>query len=99
MYNLWNVVRFYLIGCAEGVDIPRGCSPELTWLNNYQSGLLQLTPEELAKQLTTRDLLIFKDIESTEYVVDVFDLQSNYGTANLTKFTKVIRSVIRYSIN
>lgn len=85
-----NVFRFYLISCAEGVDVPRGCSPEVTWLNDYQSSLLQLPPEELAKQLTTRDLLIFKDIESTEYVVDLFDLPSNYGTHNLKKFTKVI---------
>ena len=55
-----------------------------------QISLQQLTPQELAWQLTLNDYRIFREIEPTEYVDDLDPKrESKYGTAQLQKFEKV----------
>jgi Rap guanine nucleotide exchange factor 2 len=50
---------------------------------------LQLNSAELAAQLTLRDFHLFHNIESTEYVDDLFELESSTGTPNLNQFSEV----------
>ncbi|CAA9998648.1 unnamed protein product, partial [Nesidiocoris tenuis] len=51
---------------------------------------LQLNAVEVAIQLTLQDFSIFRQIESTEYVDDLFDLTSRYGTPMLTQFAELV---------
>lgn len=50
---------------------------------------LQLNAVEVAVQLTLQDFSIFRQIEATEYVDDLFQLDSRYGTPMLSKFAEV----------
>lgn len=50
---------------------------------------LQLNAVEVAVQLTLQDFSIFRQIEATEYVDDLFQLASRYGTPMLSKFAEV----------
>lgn len=50
---------------------------------------LQLNAVEVAVQLTLQDFSIFRQIEATEYVDDLFLLDSRYGTPMLSKFAEV----------
>lgn len=43
----------------------------------------------MAVQLTLQDFSIFRQIEATEYVDDLFQLDSRYGTPMLSKFAEV----------
>ncbi|KAL1122157.1 hypothetical protein AAG570_003562 [Ranatra chinensis] len=51
---------------------------------------LQLNAVEVAVQLTLQDFAIFRQIESTEYVDDLFDIASRYGTPMLTQFAELV---------
>ncbi|XP_037928446.1 rap guanine nucleotide exchange factor 2 isoform X2 [Teleopsis dalmanni] len=51
---------------------------------------LQLNAYELAIQLTLQDFAIFRQIESTEYVDDLFELQTKYGVPMLSKFAELV---------
>ena len=51
--------------------------------------LLGLRPVEVATQLTLQDFSIFRQIEATEYVDDLFNLASPYGTPMLSQFSEV----------
>lgn len=46
---------------------------------------LQLNPNEIAVQLTNQDFQIFRQIESTEYIDDLFQINSKYSTPMLNK--------------
>lgn len=50
---------------------------------------LQLNAAEVALQLTVQDYSVFRQIESTEYIDELFELKSNYGTPALTQFAEV----------
>lgn len=50
----------------------------------------QLNPNELAIQLTIQDFFIFRQIEPTEYVDNLFKIESFYGTSKLKKFTDLV---------
>lgn len=50
---------------------------------------LQLNAAEVALQLTVQDYGVFRQIESTEYIDELFELKSNYGTPALTQFAEV----------
>lgn len=67
--------------------VPDDLASEL--LKESQVSLLQLNAAELAAQLTLRDFHYFHDIEPTEYIDDLFDLHSDFGTPRLAKFSKV----------
>ncbi|XP_059609852.1 rap guanine nucleotide exchange factor 2 isoform X2 [Phlebotomus argentipes] len=51
---------------------------------------LQLNANEVAMQLTFQDFAIFRQIESTEYIDDLFQLKSPYGTPMLKQFSELV---------
>ncbi|XP_050430519.1 rap guanine nucleotide exchange factor 6 isoform X2 [Adelges cooleyi] len=53
---------------------------------------LQLNAVEVAVQLTLQDFSIFRQIEATEYVDDLFLLDSRYGTPMLSKFAELVNT-------
>uniref|UniRef100_A0A3Q3X769 Uncharacterized protein n=1 Tax=Mola mola TaxID=94237 RepID=A0A3Q3X769_MOLML len=59
-------------------------------LRESQISLLQLSTMEVAAQLSMRDFELFRNIESTEYVDDLFKLDSSMGSGNLKQFEEVI---------
>ncbi|XP_062289390.1 rap guanine nucleotide exchange factor 6-like isoform X2 [Scomber scombrus] len=59
-------------------------------LRESQITLLQLSTMEVAAQLSMRDFELFRNIESTEYVDDLFKLESSVGSGNLKQFEEVI---------
>ncbi|XP_055004391.1 rap guanine nucleotide exchange factor 6-like isoform X3 [Boleophthalmus pectinirostris] len=59
-------------------------------LRESQISLLQLSTMEVAAQLSMRDFELFRNIESTEYVDDLFKLDSSSGSGNLKQFEEVI---------
>jgi len=65
-------------------------APEL--VRESQVHFLQLNAVEVAIQLTLQDFSIFRQIESTEYVDDLFELKSRYGVPMLSQFAEVSTS-------
>ena len=61
--------------------------------------LLQLNPVEVATQLMVEDFTIFRQIEATEYIDDLFEIKSRYGTPSLTHFCELVSSKVRYPRN
>jgi len=57
----------------------------------HASSLLQLNVDELGYQLTERDFRLFRNIEPTEYLADLFHCDSQFGTPNLTRFSEVLK--------
>ncbi|XP_075217382.1 PDZ domain-containing guanine nucleotide exchange factor isoform X2 [Lycorma delicatula] len=55
-----------------------------------QVHFLQLNAVEVAVQLTLQDFSIFRQIESTEYVDDLFKLNSRYGIPMLSQFAELV---------
>jgi hypothetical protein len=66
-------------------------APEL--VRESQVHFLQLNAVEVAIQLTLQDFSIFRQIESTEYVDDLFELKSRYGVPMLSQFAEVSGSL------
>ncbi|CAG7722816.1 unnamed protein product [Allacma fusca] len=62
--------------------------PELTKEGDVT--FLHLNPVELAFQLTLEDYAIFRQIEMTEFIDDLFRLDSPYGTPNLNAFEELV---------
>ena len=58
-------------------------------LRESQVHLLHLNSVELATQLTIEDFSIFRQIEPTEYIDELFEVKSRYGTPMLSKFVEV----------
>lgn len=81
--------RYYLKtnGISETL-VPDDMAPEL--LRDSVVHFLQLNAVEVATQLTLQDFCIFCQIESTEYVDDLFELKSRYGTPMLTQFAELV---------
>ncbi|XP_044011272.1 rap guanine nucleotide exchange factor 6-like isoform X4 [Aphidius gifuensis] len=63
-------------------------APEL--IRDSQVHFLQLNAVEVAIQLTLQDFSIFRQIESTEYVDDLFKLESRYGVPMLSEFSELV---------
>jgi hypothetical protein len=82
--------RYYLKtnGTTETL-VPDEMAPEL--VRESQVHFLQLNAVEVAIQLTLQDFSIFRQIESTEYVDDLFELKSRYGVPMLSQFAEVSR--------
>lgn len=59
-------------------------------LRESQISLLQLSTVEVATQLSMRNFELFRNIEPTEYIDDLFKLKSKTSCANLKKFEEVI---------
>ncbi|KAM6970037.1 rap guanine nucleotide exchange factor 6 [Aplochiton taeniatus] len=81
--------RYYLKNNMETETL---CSDEdaLDLLRESQISLLQLSTVEVAAQLSMRDFELFRNIESTEYVEDLFKLESSLGSRRLKQFEEVI---------
>ncbi|XP_055644439.1 rap guanine nucleotide exchange factor 2 isoform X2 [Toxorhynchites rutilus septentrionalis] len=81
--------RYYLKtnGITETL-VPDDVAPEL--IRESAVHFLQLNANELAIQLTLQDFSIFRQIESTEYVDDLFSLKSRYGKPMLVKFAELV---------
>uniref|UniRef100_T1J310 Rap guanine nucleotide exchange factor 2 n=1 Tax=Strigamia maritima TaxID=126957 RepID=T1J310_STRMM len=68
--------------------VPDELAGELTREN--QVHFLQLNSVEVAIQLTLEDFSIFRQIEPTEYMDDLFELKSKYGVPLLAKFIDLV---------
>ncbi|XP_055385503.1 uncharacterized protein LOC129614698 isoform X3 [Condylostylus longicornis] len=81
--------RYYLKtnGITETL-VPDDLAPDL--VRESVVHLLQLNANEVAIQLTFQDFAIFRQIESTEYVDDLFEIQSRYGTPMLKQFSELV---------
>lgn len=62
-------------------------------LRECQVNLLQLTAAEVAMQLSLQDFQVFKQIEPTEYVDDLFG-SSEISTPYLSLFQQVIVKIV-----
>ncbi|XP_055689936.1 rap guanine nucleotide exchange factor 2 isoform X2 [Lutzomyia longipalpis] len=81
--------RYYLKtnGITETL-VPDDVAAELVRENVVH--FLQLNANEVAMQLTFQDFAIFRQIESTEYIDDLFELRSPYGTPMLKQFAELV---------
>ncbi|XP_057676182.1 rap guanine nucleotide exchange factor 6 isoform X2 [Corythoichthys intestinalis] len=81
--------RYYLKNNMETETL---CSDEdaQDLLRESHISLLQLSTMEVAAQLSMRDFELFRNIESTEYVDDLFKLDSAGGGSHLKRFEEVI---------
>ncbi|XP_076458916.1 rap guanine nucleotide exchange factor 2-like isoform X3 [Babylonia areolata] len=59
-------------------------------LKESQISLLQLQATEVAWQLTLQDFAVFCQIEPTEYIDDLFELDSVYGCPMIRKFAELV---------
>lgn len=55
-----------------------------------QLSMLQLSTIELATQLSMRDFDLFRNIEPTEYIDDLFKLDSKTGNTHLKEFEDIV---------
>ncbi|XP_066487762.1 rap guanine nucleotide exchange factor 2 isoform X6 [Tiliqua scincoides] len=81
--------RYYLKNNMETETL---CSDEdaQELLRESQISLLQLSTVEVATQLSMRNFELFRNIEPTEYIDDLFKLKSKSNCSNLKKFEEVI---------
>ncbi|CAL8365555.1 unnamed protein product [Lota lota] len=81
--------RYYL---KNNMDTETLCSDEdaQDLLRESQISLLQLSTVEVAAQLSMRDFELFRNIASTEYVDDLFKLDSHSDSGHLKQFEEVI---------
>ncbi|KAK6187380.1 hypothetical protein SNE40_005425 [Patella caerulea] len=59
-------------------------------IKESQINILQLNTAEVASQLTLEDFKVFREIEPTEYIDDLYNLKSKYGTPALEKFSELV---------
>ncbi|CAL1529208.1 unnamed protein product [Lymnaea stagnalis] len=84
-----RVLRYYLKNNLTSEPlIPDDLIGQL--LAESQISLLQLNPHEVAWQLTLNDYRVFRDIEPTEYIDDLYGLDSKYGCRQLLKFAELV---------
>lgn len=81
--------RYYLKtnGITETL-VPDDMAPDL--VRESVVHFLQLNANEVAIQLTVQDFAIFRQIESTEYVDDLFEIKSKYGVPMLKPFSELV---------
>uniref|UniRef100_A0A8D0L6S2 Rap guanine nucleotide exchange factor 6 n=1 Tax=Sphenodon punctatus TaxID=8508 RepID=A0A8D0L6S2_SPHPU len=81
--------RYYLKNNMETETL---CSDEdaQELLRESQISLLQLSTIEVATQLSMRDFELFRNIEPTEYIDDLYKMESKTGNAHLKQFEDVI---------
>lgn len=56
-------------------------------MKDAQVNLLQLNPVEVSTQLMVEDFTIFRQIEATEFVEDLFEIKSRYFYHELESFS------------
>lgn len=89
VFNLSIPFRYYLKNNMETETL---CSDEdaQELLRESQISLLQLSTIEVATQLSMRDFELFRNIEPTEYIDDLFKRESKTGNVHLKQFEDVI---------
>ena len=60
--------------------------------------LHHLNPVEVSTQLMVEDFTIFRQIEATEYVDDLYELESRYGMPSLTLFAELVNREMMWTI-
>lgn len=80
----------YYIKRSDSTDplVPNEMLPDL--YKESEVTLLQLNPVELALQLTLEDYAAFRQIEMTEFIDDLFQLDSKFGMPNLSLFAELV---------
>nr|XP_030725564.1 rap guanine nucleotide exchange factor 6 isoform X6 [Globicephala melas] len=81
--------RYYLKNNMETETL---CSDEdaQELIKESQLSMLQLSTIEVATQLSMRDFDLFRNIEPTEYIDDLFKLDSKTGNTHLKEFEDVV---------
>lgn len=81
--------RYYLKtnGVTETL-VPDEMAPDL--IRESQVHFLQLNANEIAIQLTFQDFCVFRAIEATEYIDDLFEIKSRYGKPKLKEFAELV---------
>ncbi|KAM6150562.1 rap guanine nucleotide exchange factor 6 isoform 3-T3 [Erethizon dorsatum] len=81
--------RYYLKNNMETETL---CSDEdaQELVKESQLSMLQLSTIELATQLSMRDFDLFRNIEPTEYIDDIFKLDSRTGNTHLKEFEDIV---------
>uniref|UniRef100_A0A8C2VWH5 Rap guanine nucleotide exchange factor 6 n=1 Tax=Chinchilla lanigera TaxID=34839 RepID=A0A8C2VWH5_CHILA len=81
--------RYYLKNNMETETL---CSDEdaQELVKESQLSMLQLSTIELAAQLSMRDFDLFRNIEPTEYIDDIFKLDSKTGNTHLKEFEDIV---------
>ncbi|XP_049642666.1 rap guanine nucleotide exchange factor 6 isoform X3 [Suncus etruscus] len=81
--------RYYLKNNMETETL---CSDEdaQELVKESQLSMLQLSTIELATQLSMRDFDLFRNIEPTEYIDDLFKLDSKTGNTHLKEFEDIV---------
>ncbi|XP_016052581.1 PREDICTED: rap guanine nucleotide exchange factor 6 isoform X3 [Miniopterus natalensis] len=81
--------RYYLKNNMETETL---CSDEdaQDLVKESQLSMLQLSTIELATQLSMRDFDLFRNIEPTEYIDDLFKLDSKTGNTHLKEFEEIV---------
>lgn len=81
--------RYYLKtnGITETL-VPDEMAPDLVRESSVH--FLQLNANEIAIQLTFQDFCVFRAIESTEYIDDLFEIKSRYGIPKLREFSELV---------
>lgn len=89
---LWYVSVFHRYYLKNNMETETLCSDEdaQELLRESQISLLQLSTVEVATQLSMRNFELFRNIEPTEYIDDLFKLRSKTSCANLKRFEEVI---------
>ena len=68
-------------------------------MKDAQVNLLQLNPVEVSTQLMVEDFTIFRQIEATEFVEDLFEIKSRYGTPSLSLFSELVNREMMWTIS
>ncbi|XP_006166957.1 rap guanine nucleotide exchange factor 6 isoform X3 [Tupaia chinensis] len=81
--------RYYLKNNMETETL---CSDEdaQELVKESQLSMLQLSTIEVATQLSMRDFDLFRNIEPTEYIDDLFKLESKTGNTHLKEFEDIV---------
>uniref|UniRef100_A0A1I7TD96 RA-GEF-1 n=1 Tax=Caenorhabditis tropicalis TaxID=1561998 RepID=A0A1I7TD96_9PELO len=80
--------RYYLKSNSRSEPlVPDELAPEL--LKEAQTQLLNLNAQVIAAQLTLQDFSVFSAIEPTEFVDNLFKLDSKYGSPKLEEFEQL----------
>ncbi|WKY06276.1 hypothetical protein Q1695_006457 [Nippostrongylus brasiliensis] len=67
--------------------VPDEVAPEI--IRDSQAQLLALNAQVVAAQLTLQDFAVFASIEPTEYIDNLFQLESRYGSPRLEEFERI----------
>lgn len=87
-FSIFCHSRYYLKNNSRSEPlVPDELAPEL--LKEAQTQLLSLNAQVVAAQLTLQDFSVFSAIEPTEFIDNLFKLDSKYGSPKLEEFEQL----------